>query len=109
MPLRPSVVDYIEVGEGPSSLRLEEVRVDPGSDLVGRTVGEVCGPALPLALRHAGGAVSAHPDPSMRLQPGDLMVLLGEDAVLRPVEGGRHKPSADGDRRSKPAAPRKPE
>jgi voltage-gated potassium channel len=96
--LRPAVVDYIEVGEGASSLRLEEVRVDPGSDLVGRTVGEVCGPALPLALRHAEGEVSAHPDPAMRLRPGDLMVLLGEDAVLRPVEGGRRRMPGDGPR-----------
>ena len=90
--LRPAVVDYIEVGEGPSSLRLEEVRVDPGSDLVGRTVGEVCGRALPLALRHAAGEVSAHPDAALRLQAGDLMVLLGEDEVLRPVEGARRRP-----------------
>jgi voltage-gated potassium channel len=90
--LRPAVVDYIEVGGGVSSLRLEEVRVDPGSDLVGRTVGEVCGRALPLALRHATGEVSAHPDAGIRLQPGDLMVLLGEDEVLRPVEGARRRP-----------------
>lgn len=85
--LRPSVVDYIDVGDGESRLRLEEVHVDAASELAGRTVGEVCGPALPLAVRHATGEVSAHPSRDLRLRIGDLMVLLGEDEVLRPVEG----------------------
>jgi voltage-gated potassium channel len=89
--LRPRVVDYIEVGDGDSRLRLEEVRVDAASELAGRTVGEVCGPAMPLAIRHASGEVTAHPDPDLRLRAGDLMVLLGEDEVLRPVEGARHR------------------
>jgi voltage-gated potassium channel len=85
--LRPTVVDYIEVGGGDSGLRLEELRVDATSLLVGRSVGESFGGALPLAIRHADGEVSAHPDPGMRLRAGDLVVLLGKDEVLRPVEG----------------------
>jgi voltage-gated potassium channel len=85
--IRPTVVDYIEVGGGDSRLRLEELRVDATSPLVGRTVAEACGGALPLAIRHGDGEVSAHPDPAMLVRAGDLMVLLGEDAVLRPVEG----------------------
>lgn len=85
--LKPKVVDYMEMGSGDSrSLRLEEIEVDERSPLVDRTVGEACGGAHPLAVRHADGEVEPHPDPQQRLHAGDLLVLLGEDEVLRDVE-----------------------
>lgn len=85
--LRPGVVDYMEVESGDSrSLRLEEVEIDERSPFVDHTVQEACGGAHPLAIRHVNGEVEPHPDPQKRLHAGDLLVLLGEEEVLRPVE-----------------------
>jgi voltage-gated potassium channel len=87
--LRPRVVDYMDVASGDSrSLRLEEVEVDERSPLVNQTVEEACGGAHPLAIRHSDGEVEPHPDSQQRLHAGDLLVLLGEDEVLRNVEEG---------------------
>ncbi|MGH2789005.1 MAG: potassium channel family protein [Actinomycetota bacterium] len=77
--LRPQVVDYLDVGEsGTTNLRLEELSVGPGSNLVGRALTDASGTSLPLALRRADGEVVTNPDPALRLQEGDLLVLLGE-------------------------------
>jgi voltage-gated potassium channel len=85
--LKPQVVDYLEVSSGDSrSLRLEEVAVDERSPLVDKTVEEASGGAHPLAIRHANGEVEPHPDPKLQLHAGDLLVLLGEEEVLRRVE-----------------------
>jgi voltage-gated potassium channel len=85
--IRPEVVDYLDVASGDSrSLRLEEVEVDERSPLVNQTVGKVSGKAHPLAIRHSNGEVEPHPDPQQRLHVGDLLVLLGEEEVLREVE-----------------------
>jgi voltage-gated potassium channel len=85
--LRPRVLDYLEVGlKDDIGLRLEELQIEATSPLVGRTLTEVCGKAIPLAVRHSSGEVVAHPDADHRLEPGDLLVLLGERDALRPVE-----------------------
>jgi voltage-gated potassium channel len=87
--LRPQVVDYMEMASGDSrSLRLEEIEVDERSALVNQTVQEACGGAYPLAIRHSDGEVEPNPDPQKQLHAGDLLVLLGEEEVLRNVEEG---------------------
>jgi voltage-gated potassium channel len=79
MALRPQVVDYLDVGEGGvTNLRLEELSVEPGSTLVGTALTDACGTSLPLALRRADGEIVTNPEPGIRLQEGDLLVLLGE-------------------------------
>jgi voltage-gated potassium channel len=79
MALRPQVVDYLDVGEsGATNLRLEELSVGPGSNLVGRALTDACGTSLPLALRRADGEIVTNPEPGTRLREGDLLVLLGE-------------------------------
>lgn len=87
--LRPRVVDYLEMAtEGARPVRVEELLIEESSPLVGRTVGETCGQAAPLAVRHPNGEISANPPLNLRLRQGDLLVLLGEETVLRPVEEG---------------------
>jgi len=87
--LRPQVVDYLEVGvREQTNLRLEELQVDEGSDLVGRALTDACGKTLPLALRRSNGEIIPHPDPGMRLQRGDMLVLLGQPEDLRQLESG---------------------
>lgn len=87
MALRPGVVGTLDIEEEPEGgLRLEEVKIEEGSPLVGRSVGEACGRAVLLAVRHPDGSVTPSPRTGMRLRAGDLMLLLGEEDVLRPVE-----------------------
>lgn len=87
--LRPRVSDVVELeAPGTASIKLEEVRIDAGSGLVGRTVHEALGSTPVLAIRHAGGQVTAHPSPDLMLHEGDLVLLLGEAdlaAVRRPA------------------------
>lgn len=85
--IKQRVVDFIEVeAEAAPPLRLEELRIDAGSDLVGKQLGDVRGRATALAIRHADGEVVAPPDDSIPLQEGDALVLLGERDALRPLE-----------------------
>ena len=85
--VKQRVVDFIEVeAEHAAPLRLEELRIDGGSDLVGKVLGEVRGRASALAIRHADGTVEAPPTDDVVLREGDALVLLGERDDLRPLE-----------------------
>ena len=86
--LRPRVVDYLEVqGPGQKRLRLEEIIVDAKSPLVGHSVGEACGQALPLLLRRESEDLIPNPDRGTQIVDGDLLLVLGEPSELRVVEG----------------------
>jgi voltage-gated potassium channel len=88
MALRPRVVDYLEVAPRDApALRFEELQVEAGSDLVGRELSDACGGNIALAVRRAGGEIVPNPSPALRLEAGDLLMLLGEKDALRPVEG----------------------
>jgi voltage-gated potassium channel len=78
--LQPGLADVVEVEEaGGASLELDEVRIDEASALAGRTLAEAF-PARPvLAIRGSGGAVTPNPSTATTLQPGDLVLLLGQD------------------------------
>jgi voltage-gated potassium channel len=85
--LRPRVVDFFEVvGLGGGEARLDELVVEEGSPLVGRSLTEVCGPAVPLLLRRGDGQVVANPRGDERLAPEDLIFLYGEPGALRAIE-----------------------
>jgi voltage-gated potassium channel len=78
--LRPRAADVVEVESGgASSLRLEELRIDPGSSSAGRTISDVMGATPVLAIRHPGGQITANPRPDHVLQPGDLVLMIGEE------------------------------
>lgn len=85
--IKKRVVDFIEVEAAAApTLRLEELRIDAGSDLIGKVLGDVRGKARALAVRHSGGEVETPPEDSMTLQEGDALVLLGDREELRPLE-----------------------
>jgi voltage-gated potassium channel len=80
--LRPRVIDVVEVATaGSASMRLEELRIDPDSTAAGKSVGDAFGTHPVLAIRHSGGQITANPSPELTLQPGDLVLLLGEDEL----------------------------
>ena len=78
--LQPALADVVEVEEvGGASLELDEVRIDEASALTGRTLAEAFPSRPVLAIRRPAGAVTANPPPTTTLQPGDLVLLLGQD------------------------------
>ncbi|MDQ3659883.1 MAG: potassium channel family protein [Actinomycetota bacterium] len=90
MALRPGVVDYLELSRrGGSPMRIEELQVDPGSELSGRSIAEVCGTTVPLAVLRSGGDIVANPNGDLLLEDGDLLMLLGEEDALRRLEEPR--------------------
>ncbi|MER6034058.1 TrkA family potassium uptake protein [Streptomyces sp. NPDC001835] len=85
--VRPHVVDFLEFTRaGSSDVRIEEIRVDAGSRLVGRPLRQACGGALPLLIRRADGSLEPHPDPETAVQAGDTMIVFGDPGALRPIE-----------------------
>ncbi len=84
--LRPRVVDYLEVeSEKAGALRLEELLVEDGSDLIGKELSSICEDGACLVLRRESGETHTNPDTRIRLAAGDLLVLLGEEKALRSV------------------------
>jgi voltage-gated potassium channel len=85
--LRPRVVDYFDIGERQEgALRVDELKVEPGSGLAGRRLGDIAGKTLPLAVRRSDGELVANPPSDLKLQDGDLLLLLGERDALRSLE-----------------------
>lgn len=86
--LRPRVVDYLDIaGLGERKVRLEEILIEEGSLFVGATVAEVCGEAIPLLIQRNVGHLIPRPEGPEELEAGDLLVVVGEPRLLRPVEG----------------------
>lgn len=85
--LRPSVVDFFEIaGRGSAEVRLEELVIGEGSELIGRSLSNACGAAVPLLVRRAGGELLANPAGTISLQAGDTVVIFGDPPSLRPIE-----------------------
>jgi voltage-gated potassium channel len=78
--LRPAFADVVEVEEaGAPSLELDEVRIDGASGLAGRTLGAAFPDRQVLAVRRSGGDLAPTPSRDLALEPGDLVLLLGQD------------------------------
>lgn len=87
--VNPNIVDFMEVTTtGAPALRLEELEVEPGSELSGRSLGDVRGQARPLAVRRSSGELVIPVNDDFVLTEGDLLVMLGERDALRPLERG---------------------
>ncbi|NWG00354.1 MAG: potassium channel protein [Thermoanaerobaculaceae bacterium] len=91
---KPGVVDFLDFSLQPSSgehLLLEQLSVTENSPLAGKSLAE-----LDLRKRHRVAVVSLHrgstlipnPDPALRLQVGDLLVVLGNRHDLDRFETG---------------------
>lgn len=76
---QPLLSDYLEVEAGPHvTLRVDEVYVEPDSDLDGAVIRDVLPGKTPLALRRVTGELITPPHPDTRLQQGDVLLLLRE-------------------------------
>jgi len=76
--MHPEVTDYLDVEGSAGALRLEQLVIEPSSPLAGQTLGEVCGDAVPVLLRRAGGETVTNPSLDERVAEGDLVVAYGE-------------------------------
>jgi len=90
--LRPLVVDFFDetMPSRGGDMVLENVKVGPGSPLVGVNVGEglnCCGATAILAVRKADGKLIANPPVDTPLELGDELVIIGTREQLRVLEG----------------------
>ena len=84
---RPHVVDFFDIAHaGEPGLRLEELVITSGSPLLGRSIRELSGRAVPLLLRRHGGELLANPAQQLRLEEGDALVVYGEPGALQPLD-----------------------
>ncbi len=81
--VRPRVVEFFDVARaGQPDLRLEELAITEASPLVGRSLQELRGPAVPLLVRHPDGQLIANPARDLQLQVGDVLIVFGEASDL---------------------------
>jgi voltage-gated potassium channel len=78
--LHPQVGGAVEVAD----YRLEEIEVSPGCEGAGKTIEEVRGRSVIVALRRPDGRLEPQPSPQTVLGVGDKLVALGTpDAIER--------------------------
>jgi voltage-gated potassium channel len=82
--LTPQVVDVVDVAP---AYRMEEIEVAPDCHADGRTIDDVRGSALVVALRRAGGALQPLPPGATTLAGSDVVVAMGSDAEMDRIEG----------------------
>ena len=85
--VRPHLIGSLELSApGDRRLRVDEISVDEGSELDGRTLAQACGSAVPVAIRRKDGTMVVNPGSDEVLGAGDVVMLLGDPTTLRSVE-----------------------
>ncbi len=91
--LRPGVFDYLDLVSHGVSLdyRLEELQVQPGSALDGKTIGELdikarTGAMIIAVRKESEEVFNTNPDKNTRLNTGDLLIALGTEKDLAGLE-----------------------
>jgi voltage-gated potassium channel len=85
--IRPAMVDVLDtLHHAEAGIGVEEMVVNPGSAVVGKTLEEsgLLGPdaARVLAVRRQDGTLDVNPNGSLRLGEGDLVIALGTEDQL---------------------------
>jgi voltage-gated potassium channel len=90
--LKPTVVDFLEFAtkSGNIELQMEEIQVQEGSALIGRTL-EECGIGRDLgviivAIKQTTGDTQFNPTFRSKVASGDTLIALGEQSRLKAVE-----------------------
>jgi len=81
--LHPQVSGIVDVAP---EYRMEEIEVTPGCEAANRTLEEIRGSAVIVALRTAAGAVQPQPSHDTILREGDVLVAMGENRALSRLE-----------------------
>jgi voltage-gated potassium channel len=90
--LRPAVVDFVQLATSSENLdlNLEQVRIEAGSPLDGRTLVDAglrqkYG-VIVVGIRRANGTMDFNPPPEASMHAGDDLVVLGRAGSLRELE-----------------------
>jgi voltage-gated potassium channel len=81
--LHPQVSGVVDVAP---EYRMEEIEVMDGCEGIGKSVEEVRGSSIIVALRRSDGSVQPEPPADARLACGDVLVAMGETRVLARLE-----------------------
>jgi Trk K+ transport system NAD-binding subunit len=80
--LHPQIGGAVEVAD----YRMEEIDVSPICEGVGKTIAEVGGPALIVAVRHPNGDLETSPPPQTVFEAGDLIIAMGAPTAVERLE-----------------------
>jgi voltage-gated potassium channel len=80
--LHPQVGGTVQVADA----RVEEIDVPAECAGCGKTIDEVRGQSVIVALRREDGELEAQPSPQTVINPGDMVVALGSPAALEQLE-----------------------
>jgi voltage-gated potassium channel len=80
--LRPQVGGAVQVAD----YRLEEIEVPADCAGVGRSVQEVRGDAVIVAVRRTDGTLEPQPDPASVVSSGDMLIAIGTPAAVEQLE-----------------------
>jgi voltage-gated potassium channel len=80
--LHPQIGGALQVAD----LRMEEIEVGTDCQGAGKSIAEVRGASIIVAVRRSGGELEAQPAPETRLAAGDLLVALGSPDALAGLE-----------------------
>jgi voltage-gated potassium channel len=80
--LRPQVGGALDVAD----YRMEEIEVSPECEAVGKTVGEVSGPAVLVAIRHPDGRLETQPPAQTALEVGDMVIAMGPPSAVERLD-----------------------
>ncbi|HEX8753423.1 MAG TPA: TrkA family potassium uptake protein [Solirubrobacterales bacterium] len=81
--LHPQVSGVVDVAP---EYRMEEIEVVADSEAIGRSLDEVRGAAMIVALRRPDGSVEPEPPGDATLDSGDVLVAMGETEALARLE-----------------------
>jgi voltage-gated potassium channel len=81
--LHPQVGGAVQVAD----YRMEEIEVSAACEGVGKTVRQVRGESLIVALRRTDGRLEPQPPPDAVIAAGDMLVAIGTPAALERLEG----------------------
>jgi voltage-gated potassium channel len=80
--LRPQVGGAIDMAD----YRMEEIEVSPECQGVGRTIGDVSGAAVVVAIRHPDGRLETQPPAQTVLRVGDMIIAMGPPAAVERLD-----------------------
>jgi len=69
-----------------ADMRVEEIEVTPDCEGAGKTIADVRGNSVIVALRHPGGELEAQPPIRTVINPGDMIVAIGSPDALEQLE-----------------------
>jgi voltage-gated potassium channel len=81
--LHPQVAGAVTMAD----YRVEEIDVPDACEGIGRTIDDVRGQSMIVALRRPDGQLEPQPAPETVINPGDMLVALGPPGALEQLEG----------------------